>query len=134
MREAEYFFAVRRRLRELSRRSPVSFKFHRIERSILEAVIARGDRRVAEAIEAAWRGGARMDAWDEHFDYTRWQGAFEQTGIDPARYAHRPLSLDAVLPWSHITPPVSDELLRREHQRMMDLLAQDEKPRPEGQG
>ncbi|MCJ7543418.1 MAG: TIGR03960 family B12-binding radical SAM protein [Phycisphaerae bacterium] len=123
MREAEYFFAVRRRLRELARRSPVSFKFHRIERSILEAVLCRGDRRLADTIEAAWRSGARMDAWEEHFDYARWQAAFQQTGIDPARIAHRPLPLDAALPWSHIAPPVSDKLLRREHQRMMDMLA-----------
>jgi radical SAM family uncharacterized protein len=122
MREADYFFAVRRRLRELARRSPIQFKFHRIERSILEAVIARGDRRLAEAIEAAWRAGARMDAWEEHFDLALWQAAFEQAGIDPARIAHRPLPLDAVLPWSHIAPPVSDEFLRREYQRMTDAV------------
>ncbi|HAU36331.1 MAG TPA: B12-binding domain-containing radical SAM protein, partial [Phycisphaerales bacterium] len=53
MRDAEYFFSVRSRLRELSRRSPVTFRFHWIERSVLEGVIARGDRRLADAIEAA---------------------------------------------------------------------------------
>jgi radical SAM family uncharacterized protein len=136
MREAEYFFAVRRRLRELSRRSPVQFKFHRIERSILEAVIARGDRRLADAIEAAWRAGARMDAWEEHFDVALWQKAFAQTGIDPARIAHRALPLEAPLPWSHIVPPVSDEFLQRQHQQMMEALGQEqtEKPPPSGGG
>jgi len=123
MREADYFFAVRRRLRELSRRSPISFKFHRIERSILEAVIARGDRRVGAAIEAAWRAGARMDAWDEHFDFAHWQAAFDQTGIDPARYAHRELPLDKPLPWSHIAVHRSEDFLRGEYQKMMNALA-----------
>ncbi len=123
MREAEYFFAVRRRLRELARRGPVSFKFHRIERSILEAVIARGDRRVGEVIEAAWRAGARMDAWDEHFNYARWLAAFEQVGIDPARYAHQPISPGSPLPWSHIVCHRGEEFLLREHERMQAALA-----------
>jgi radical SAM family uncharacterized protein len=122
MREPEYFFAVRRRLRELSRRSPVTFKFHRIERSFLEAVIARGDRRVGETIEAAWRAGARMDAWDEHFDYARWQAAFQQAGLDPARIAHRALPLDKPLPWSHVAGPRSEDFLLREYRKMMDAI------------
>jgi len=122
MRRAEYFFAVRRRLRELSRRSPVSFKFHRIERSILEAVLCRGDRRVGLVVEAAWRNGARMDAWDEYFDYAKWQAAFEQTGIDPAYYAHREIPMDQPLPWSHIVCPRSEAFLKAEYQRMQEML------------
>lgn len=122
MRDADYFFSVRRRLRELSRRSPVTFKFHRIERSIIEAAIARGDRRLADTIEAAWRSGARMDAWEEHFDFARWQAAFAQTGLDLAALVHRPIPLDAALPWSHIAPPISDDLLLREYQRMIQAL------------
>ena len=119
MREADYFFGVRRRLIDLSRRSPVRFRFHRIERSILEAVIARGDRRLAPLIEAAWRGGARLDAWDEHWDWAKWQAAFEQTGIDPADYAHRLLPTDAALPWSHIACPRSERYLLAQHERMI---------------
>ncbi len=122
MREPEYFFAVRRRLRELARRSPISFKFHRIERSILEAVLCRGDRRVGAAIEAAWRAGARMDAWDEHFDDALWQEAFRQTGIDPAAIAHRPLPTERVLPWSHIAQTRSQDFLLREYRKMMDAI------------
>jgi len=118
MREADYFFAVRRRLRELSRRSPVQFRFHWIERSALEAVLGRADRRVGAAVEAAWRNGARLDAWDEHFDNAKWLAAFEQTGIDPAYYAHRAIPLDEPLPWSHIRCPRSEEFLRSEYERM----------------
>jgi len=124
MRRPDYFFAVRRRLREVSRRSPVRFRFHRIERSVLEAVICRGDRRVGAAIEAAWRAGARMDAWDEHFDYGKWDEAFRQTGIDPAFYAHRPLALDEPLPWSHVTCRRPVEFLRSEYRRMVEALGE----------
>jgi len=122
MRDAEYFFAVRRRLRELSRRSPVNFKFHWIERSLLEGVLCRGDRRVGAAVEAAWRNGARMDAWNEHFDYARWQSAFEQTGIDPAFYARREIPTDELTPWSHIAAPRKTQDLRDEYRRMRDIL------------
>lgn len=122
MRDAEYFFSVRRRLMGLSRRSPVNFKFHRIERSILEAVICRSDRRLGAAIEAAWRNGARMDAWNECFDNEKWQGAFQQTGIDPAAIAHHDIPTDAPLPWSHIAGHRSTDFLLKEYRRMMDAL------------
>jgi len=122
MREADYFFAVRRRLKDLARRTPVSFKFHRIERSILEAVLCRGDRRLGRVIEAAWRAGARMDAWDEHFDYAKWSAAFAQTGIDPAFYAHGPIKPGAVLPWSHITDKRTEQFLLGEYRRMLETL------------
>ncbi|MDY7011028.1 MAG: TIGR03960 family B12-binding radical SAM protein [Planctomycetota bacterium] len=122
MRDAEYFWYVRNRLRDLARRSPVQFKFHRIERSILEAVIARGDRRVSDAIEAAWRNGARFDAWNEYFDYKKWQDAFDQTGIDPAFYAHRERTVDELLPWDHIDSGRSRETLQTERRKMLEGL------------
>jgi len=128
MPEADYFFAVRRRLRQLARRSPVTFKFHRIERSILEAVIARGDRRVAETIEAAWRHGARLDAWDEHWNYDHWRAAFEQTGIDPAVYVHRAIPADAPLPWDHIACHRGKDFLLGEYRRMNDVPAETAPP------
>ncbi len=122
MRDADYFFAVRRRLRELSRRSPVSFKFHRIERSLLEGILCRGDRRLGAAIEAAWRNGARMDAWNEHFDCAKWTAALEQTGIDPAFYIHREVPTGAALPWSHVHCRRGSDFLSREYQRMRQAL------------
>ncbi len=122
MRDAEYFRSVRNRLRDLSRRSPVQFKFHRIERSILETVIARGDRRVADAIEAAWRNGARFDAWNEHFDYEKWRAAFDETGIDPAFYAHRERPVEELLPWDHIDSGKSRETLQTEREKMLEAL------------
>jgi radical SAM family uncharacterized protein len=96
------------------RKSTVRVKAHRCERSILEGVFARGDRRLGPAIEAAYRLGARMDGWDEAFDYTIWLRAFEQTGIDPAFYAHRERGYDEILPWDHIGSGPSRSYL--EHQ------------------
>jgi hypothetical protein len=122
MREPEYFFAVRRRLRELSQRSPISFRFHRIERSLLEAALCRGGRRLADVIEAAWRGGARMDSWDEHFDYARWTAAFQQAGVDLQQLIHRELPADRPLPWSHIACKRSESFLLAERRRMLEEL------------
>jgi len=122
MRDFDYLLDVRHRLKDLSRRSPVNFKFHRIERSILEAVICRGDRRIGSLIEAAWRNGARMDAWNEHFDYEKWASAFEQTGIDLAAHAHREIPFDERLPWSHIRCKHTEQRLREEYERMMTAL------------
>ena len=122
MRGADYFFGVRRRLRELSRRSAVSFRFHRIERSLLEGVLCRGDRRLGAVIEAAWRGGARMDAWDEHFDYAKWSDAFAARDIDPAFYL-REIPTAEPLPWTHITCPRTEQFLLAEYRRMQESLS-----------
>ena len=122
MREADYLLDVRRRLLDMSRRSPVNFKFHRVERSILEAVIARGDRAVGRVIEAAWTNGARLDAWNEHWDWDKWSAAFDAAGVDPADYAHRELPTDAPLPWSHVACPRSERSLLAQYRRMAEAL------------
>ncbi len=122
MRDAEYFFAARRRLRELSRRSAVNFRFHWIERSLLEGVIARGDRRVGATIEAAWRNGARMDAWNEYWNYDCWTAAFEQTGLDPSAIANAELPTDCLLPWPHIKCFRETSFLKNEYRAMMETL------------
>jgi radical SAM superfamily enzyme YgiQ (UPF0313 family) len=122
MRGREYFRSVRNRLRELAHRSPIALRFHRIERSVLEAAIARGDRRIGQAIEAAWRAGARMDSWDEHFDWALWEEAFRQTGIDPDACAQREFRIGDVLPWSHIRCRRTEEFLLGEHRRALEVL------------
>ncbi len=122
MQTADYYFAMRNRLKDLARRSAVSFKFHWIERSLLEGAIARGDRRVGEVIEAAWKNGARLDAWNEHFDNDNWLTAFEQTGIDLAWYATRQIATDEVTPWSHISCPPGPQIILREYNKMLDAL------------
>jgi radical SAM family uncharacterized protein len=112
-----YFDDVRRRLYDLNRVRSVRIKFHDVERSYLEAVFSRGDRRQGGAIEAAYRAGAVFDAWDEHFDFARWQAAFGAAGLDPDFYAARARPLDEVLPWDHIFAGVEKAFLVRELQQ-----------------
>ncbi len=114
----------RGRLRDLVRdRRYLALKFHHIERSVLEGVLARGDRRLADAIEQSWRLGSVFDAWDETFDYARWKQAFAETGIDPDFYAHRGRDADEHLPWSHISVGMTQPQLRRQYEAMMQELA-----------
>ena len=80
----------------------VSYNWHDAETSLVEAVLSKGDRRVAEVIEEVWRQGGRLDAWSDYFSFERWMRAFARCGVDPAFYANTEIPLDAVLPWDHI--------------------------------
>ena len=90
----------------------LNFKFHDIDRSILESAIGRGDRRLCDVIEAAWQGGARFDLWDECFDYSIWQAAFEKFGFDLDELAQKKFNADEILPWEHLGGPEKEYLLR----------------------
>jgi radical SAM superfamily enzyme YgiQ (UPF0313 family) len=119
----EHFDDVRARLLRLKRgnRSAVKIQTHSPECSVLEAVMARGDRRLGAAIHEAWKRGARFDGWDEIYDDTIWQDAYAATGIDPAWYAHRERRLDELLPWEHITGRLNRPFLERAY---ADYVAQ----------
>jgi radical SAM family uncharacterized protein len=106
-------------LRDLLRGRGLVFKWHDPEGSFLEAVLSRGDRRLAAAIEAAWRNGARFDGWSEFFDLGKWQKAFTSVGIDPDWYAYRRYHYDDTLPWDHIGAGVSKKYLIREHRQSL---------------
>jgi radical SAM family uncharacterized protein len=85
--------------------------------SLIEGVLARGDRRLGPLIRRARQLGAAFDAWSEHFHYERWQRAFDEIGLDPHFYAHRERPLDELLPWSHIDCGVRLKFLSQEYQR-----------------
>jgi len=89
----------------------LKFKFHNIQRSVLESAIGRGDRRCGQIIEAAWRSGARFDLWDECFDYELWKQAFAKSGIDVETAAQRQFERDEILPWEHLGGPGREYLL-----------------------
>jgi radical SAM family uncharacterized protein len=127
---AEYFHEVRRRLRSLAgaKRSCVKVKMHNVERSVLEAVFARGDRRLGRVVEHAWRNGARFDGWDECFNARVWDRAFAAIGLDPAWYANRERDYHEVLPWAHLAGGNSAEYLQRQYD---DTFVQIDVPRPE---
>ena len=101
----EYFQEARRTLNSMSRSGrhrSVKIATHNPERSILEAVLSRGDRRLADVVERVFKLGARFDGWDEQFNPRRWTQAFEDCGIDPDWYAHRERDFGEILPWDHI--------------------------------
>ena len=95
----------------------VTYNWHDAETSLIEAVLSKGDRRVADAIELVFRRGGRLDAWTDYFSFERWLQAFADCGIDPAFYANREIPTDAVLPWDHIDVGVRKAHLLRERER-----------------
>ncbi len=98
----------------------VRLAWHDPNVSLLEAVMARGDRRVGKVIRRAWELGCRFDAWSELYDHTKWLQAFKDCKIEPGFYASHERSLDEILPWSHIDAGVTEEFLKREYQKAMD--------------
>ena len=104
-------------LRDSIKAKAVSYKWHDSDTSFLEAVLSRGDRRVGRVLEAAWRRGAKMDAWQDYYNLDLWMAAFEDCGLDPAFYANRVRSKNEILPWSMISSGVSQKFLWRERQR-----------------
>lgn len=109
----EYLRRVRL-LRESMRDKSITYNWHDAETSLLEAVFSRGDRRLADVIETAWRDGAKFDAWSEYFSLERWLRAFAACGLDPAFYAGRRREKDEVLPWSRLSTGVTPDYLWRE--------------------
>ncbi len=95
----------------------IKYNYHDADVSHLEAVFARGNRRLSAALEEAHRQGIRFDSWAECFDYNKWLEIFDKCGIDPAFYANRTYGQDELLPWEVIDCGVSREFLWRERCR-----------------
>ena len=85
--------------------------------SILEAVLAKGDRRLCDVIYTAWKKDCKFDSWSEHYKFDKWMEAFEECGIDPAFYANRRFDYDEILPWDHLDYLVSKDFFIRENKR-----------------
>lgn len=103
---------------QLNRKS-LKYNWHDAEVTVLEGVLARGDRRVADVIMTAYQMGCIYDAWTEHFDYEKWLKAFEDNGLDIAFYNERERSLDELFPWDFIDIGVTKEFLKREWEHAM---------------
>ena len=95
----------------------IKYNYHEAKVSVIEAVLARGDRRLAPAIAYMVENGAMLDAWDENFDFDAWQEAFRAVGVDPDFYTTRGFGLDEVLPWDIIDCGVTKSFLLRERER-----------------
>jgi len=113
------FRQKQRLLKDKLRHRAVTYNWHQPETSFLEAVFARGDRRLGKVLIRAWELGCRFDGWKEHFDFAKWTKAFEDCNIDPKFYALRRRSYTEVLPWDHINIGVSREFLKRENERAL---------------
>ena len=95
----------------------VVYNWHDAETSLVEAVLSRGDIKVADAVENVWRAGGRLDAWSDFFSFERWMKAFEDAGVDPAYYANRQRPFDEELPWDMVDVGVKKQHLIREAER-----------------
>ncbi len=95
----------------------VSFHYHGPEASHMEAVFARGDRRLADVLIRAVKLGCKFDGWHEHFRYEPWLRAFQETGIDPGFYTARERNCDEILPWDRIGSGITKEFLIAENRK-----------------
>lgn len=105
---------VNRKMKEMLNHKSLKYNWHEADVTVLEGVLARGDRRVAAVIEEAYRNGALYDAWSESFRNDIWMKAFEACGVDIDFYTTRERSLDELFPWDFIDTGVSKEFLKRE--------------------
>ena len=103
-------------LREHLRNKSITYNWHDPETSFLEAALSRGDRRLADVIETAWRNGAKFDSWSEYFNLETWLNAFQANGLSPAFYANRERGKDEILPWKVISDGVKESYLWKERQ------------------
>ena len=117
MQKREYFQWAHRYLWQRRQIRSVNIKCHDVETSLLEGVLSRGDRRVADAIELAWSRGARMESWSEHFDGSRWWTALGDVGIDAEKALHQPYEIGDRLPWDHLNVKYGRTFLEKEQMR-----------------
>ena len=104
----------------------ITFNYHDPKLSFLEAVLARGDRRLGKVLVRAWELGCKFDGWSEIFDYDKWMQAFEETGISADFYALRERKFDEVMPWDFIDIGVDKAFLIKEYQKAKEgLLTRD---------
>ncbi len=95
----------------------VNISWSRFPITVLEAALARGDRRLSQVIYTAWKKGCKLDGWNEYYRYDLWKEAFEECGIDMSFYVNRRREYDEIMPWSHMDILVSREFLIRENKR-----------------
>jgi hypothetical protein len=98
----------------MAKKAGITLNYHEPAQTFLEGVLARGDRKVADAIEKAWKDGARFDGWTECFDIGKWLKAFEVSGIDPVGYTGRTRGRDEAFPWEVVDAGVSRSFLWEE--------------------
>ena len=104
-------------LRDNIKTRKIRYSWHESKVSHVEAIFAKGNRKLSRALVEANKRGQRFDGWDECFDFEKWMDIFASVGIDPAFYANRQMSYDEILPWDHIDCGVTKEFLIRESEK-----------------
>ena len=116
LREKQQYLA-----RKLKHRRIV-FNWHDARLSFIEAVFARGGRKVGDVLERAWQLGCKFDSWNDHFKFDKWLQAFDDVGLDPVFYANRSFDTDEVLPWEQIDTGVKRGFLLTEYEKALGFL------------
>ncbi len=111
---------VNEAVKEQLNRKSIKYNWHEADVTVLEGVLARGDRRVGQVLRRVYEKGGIFDAWSEFFDYQRWLDAFAECGVDMDFYTKRERPLDELFPWDFIDAGVSKEFLKREWQNAKD--------------
>lgn len=101
-------------VKEMHNRKSIRYNWHEAYITVLEGILARGDRKISDAILKVYENGGYFDAWSEYFDYDRWLDAFKECGINPDFYTKRERSLDEIFPWDFIDIGVSKDFMKRE--------------------
>ena len=110
---------VKEEIRAQLNQKSIKYNYHEADVTVLEGILARGDRKVADVLEAAYKKGAIFDSWSEYFRYDLWMEAFEELGIDPEFYTLRERSLEEIFPWDFISIGVTKNFLKREWEKAM---------------
>lgn len=111
---------VKSEIRAQLNQKSIKYNYHEADVTVLEGILARGDRKVADVLELAYRKGALFDAWSEYFRYDLWMEAFEELNIDPEFYTLRQRPLDELLPWDFINAGVTKKFLQKEWKTAME--------------
>lgn len=100
----------------------IKYSWHDPKTSMLEAVIARGDEKIADVIYSAYKNGAKFDSWESNLNLEAWEKAFEEQKINPSDYANKEYDLDYEFPWDNIMHGVDKEFLKREYNKALKTI------------
>ncbi len=114
---AEMLIEKQKHLLSSTQSRKISISYHQSNTSVLEGVLARGDRRLGAVIYKAWQKGCKFDSWDEYFDFAKWNESFDECKLDIAFYANRRREYTEILPWEHLDYGVRKEYLIEENKR-----------------
>lgn len=113
----EKAYQTKRAITEQLNQKSIKYNWHEADASVLEGILARGDRRLSQVLLKVYQKGCYYDAWSEYFDNDKWMETFAECGIDPDFYTTRERSLDEIFPWDFIDCGVTKEFLKREWQK-----------------